>query len=650
MAAPTHPSPQLVHSSLRTTFTGVIHPKSTPDCSIHQYRGIKYASIPARFRQSVLFNSYPEGTDVTRFGPICPQRPANKTVEDELFGTPADDTVPFCKMQQDEFECLNMNITCPAGVPTTPLLPVMVWIHGGGERGSGSSWAYDGGAIVKKSAELGKPIILVTINYRIGLFGFAASPALRDDNEAAGDVGVGNYGLHDQRQALTWIRNYIGEFGGAASSVTIFGSSTGASDVVSHLLSSRNSTTPLFHRAIVQSPVIDPSPPNVYAAGSMMSRLLCRINSSLSGDIDTLRKVNPDDLVNLSWQTRVTDDGAWFKDGWKTWFEDEGYTNGNRRRSRSRASQRSGSGSARPRSKSRSRASSRPPSDQQPMIIGDSSPSFAPEYLPAEVSLMSMWTAPLLNRRLKAVCQSLAKASRILRAYELDSSQISAEDEEEEIFKIEERVRQLVHDARVGWPTDRAAEAAVRDRGGRGVWRYVFDEEGVEDVRCFFDCAKVSAISLGLSGSYGQKMYESDEMGGTYSEEEVSSSSSEDSFDDGMDDNDSAFGSYDDDVWGTSSYTCASPYQLVRDALQSRWISFSYGESPWNEHGVYVFGPEGETGERSTRIFEGRRRKDLWSETLAPLGMTTVWKVGVELERGPTGVGMGVAVVGNMKV
>jgi hypothetical protein len=76
-------------------------------------------------------------------------------------------------------------------------------------------------------------------------------------------------------------------------------------------------------------------------------------------------------------------------------------------------------------------------------------------------------------------------------------------------------------------------------------------------------------------------------------------------------------------------------YARVRDTIQERWISFANGEAPWHEDKVFVFGPEGETGERSSRIFEGRRRKHIWKETLEPLGMPLVYKVGLELSRGP---------------
>jgi len=78
-------------------------------------------------------------------------------------------------------------------------------------------------------------------------------------------------------------------------------------------------------------------------------------------------------------------------------------------------------------------------------------------------------------------------------------------------------------------------------------------------------------------------------------------------------------------------------YGRVRDAIQERWIAFACGERPWSgAHGkVFVFGPEGETGERSAGIFRGRRRRAIWDAIFKPLGMGMVQKVGVELSNGP---------------
>jgi hypothetical protein len=96
----------------------------------------------------------------------------------------------------------------------------------------------------------------------------------------------------------------------------------------------------------------------------------------------------------------------------------------------------------------------------------------------------------------------------------------------------------------------------------------------------------------------------------------------------------SAFRINDDDEWLTTAVDEYS-YARVRDTLQDCWISFAYGVAPWKEEKVFVFGPEGEAGERSKDIFEGRRRQRMWREVFEPLGYQHVQKVGVELSRGP---------------
>lgn len=136
----------LHHPSLNTTFYGVQHSVSSPDIPIHQFRGIKYASVPARFHQSILCSSYPPIVDATKFGyasifhspipfsscpplsPICPQ-PNQKSLEEELIGLP-DTDIPRQVLVQDEFDCLNLNITAPAHQSSISRLPVMFWVHG----------------------------------------------------------------------------------------------------------------------------------------------------------------------------------------------------------------------------------------------------------------------------------------------------------------------------------------------------------------------------------------------------------------------------------------------------------------------------------------------------------------------------------------
>ena len=118
-------------------------------------------------------------------------------------------------------------------------LPVMVWIHGGALV-SGGGDIYDPTPLVKKG------VIVVTINYRLGLLGFFAHPALDSEGHLAG-----NYGLMDQQLALRWVRDNIEAFGGDPHQVTIFGESAGGESVYSHLASP--TAKGLFRRAIAES-------------------------------------------------------------------------------------------------------------------------------------------------------------------------------------------------------------------------------------------------------------------------------------------------------------------------------------------------------------------------------------------------------------
>lgn len=136
-------------------------------------------------------------------------------------------------------DCLYLNVHVPTNATTGKPMPVMVWIHGGAFlNGAGSK--YDGGDLASRTQS-----IVVTLNYRLGVFGFLALDALTAEDPA------GNPGLQDQQAALRWVRRNIASFGGNPSNVTIFGESAGGTSVCNQLMSPR--AAGLFHRAIIQS-------------------------------------------------------------------------------------------------------------------------------------------------------------------------------------------------------------------------------------------------------------------------------------------------------------------------------------------------------------------------------------------------------------
>jgi para-nitrobenzyl esterase len=192
------------------------------------YKGIPYAAAPKgelRWKPPQPRRPWSETLSCFNIGCVCPQ----DTKRFPVYG----------KMDED---CLNLNIWAPEN-PAKPC-PVMVWFHGGGfSTGAGSLPPYDGSYF----ASLG--IVVVTLNYRLGVLGYMAHPELSAES---GNGSSGNYGVMDQVFALKWVRENIANFGGDPTNVTIFGESAGGASVVA-LMSSPLSSG-LFHRAIAQSP------------------------------------------------------------------------------------------------------------------------------------------------------------------------------------------------------------------------------------------------------------------------------------------------------------------------------------------------------------------------------------------------------------
>ena len=171
---------------------------------IRVFKGVPYAAA-ARWQAPQPVAAWQGVKDATAFGPAC--------VQGKVFGD-----ISFDAKSED---CLSLNIWTPARAGER--LPVMVWIHGGGfAAGGGSEPRHDGQAFARKG------IVLVTINYRLGVFGFLAHPELTKES---GRGASGNYGLLDQVAALRWVHDNIAAFGGDPGNVTIFGESAGSFSV-----------------------------------------------------------------------------------------------------------------------------------------------------------------------------------------------------------------------------------------------------------------------------------------------------------------------------------------------------------------------------------------------------------------------------------
>lgn len=204
------------------------------------YKGIPYAAPPVgdlRWQVPQPVVAWDGVKIADTFGPICPQ-PGNKPgtfYGDEFYwdGTP-----------EESEDCLYLNVWAPAGTvgKTDAGLPVAMWVHGGAfMNGYGYEVTMDGEAWAKRG------VILVTINYRLGNFGFLSHPLLTEEQGGRS----GNYGMLDQIAALEWIADNIAQFGGDPSNITILGQSAGAMSI-KNLVTSPLSKN-LVAKAIIQS-------------------------------------------------------------------------------------------------------------------------------------------------------------------------------------------------------------------------------------------------------------------------------------------------------------------------------------------------------------------------------------------------------------
>jgi len=211
--------------------TGQLRGSLTAD-GVAVFKNIPFAQPPVgelRWREPLPARVWTGVRDATAFGPMCNQNDNKQLPHSE--------------------DCLQLNVWTPTW-PLTSSFPVMVWIHGGGNTaGSGMEALFNGEVLARHG------VVVVNVNYRLGVFGFFAHPGLTKESP---HHAAGNYGLVDQIMALQWVRDNITRFGGNPANVTIFGESAGASDVNALIASPLSKG--LFLRVMAQSGPVGAQP------------------------------------------------------------------------------------------------------------------------------------------------------------------------------------------------------------------------------------------------------------------------------------------------------------------------------------------------------------------------------------------------------
>jgi para-nitrobenzyl esterase len=262
--------------------SGTVSGKATADSAVKIFMGIPFAAPPVgelRWKAPQPVASWKGVRECT-----APPASAMQGKPAPFFCWSKEFLIPDEPISED---CLYLNVWTPAQTGRDKL-PVIVWIHGGGfNSGSGTVPLYDGEAMARKG------VVFVTVNYRLGIFGFLAHPEL----SAEAENGVsGNYGILDQIAALQWVRENIAAFGGDSARVTIAGQSAGAMSV--NMLCVSPLAKGLFQRAIAQSggmfgknfAISDVT--TAEAAGKQLT-------GNLGASIADLRKLPADSLLNV---------------------------------------------------------------------------------------------------------------------------------------------------------------------------------------------------------------------------------------------------------------------------------------------------------------------------------------------------------------
>jgi len=275
--------------------------------SVYQFLGVPYAAAPVgelRWKPTQEHSQWSEILPTKKYPNCCPQK---------VFEQAGSDSLPKLIGNED---CLFLNIWTPN---LNAELPVMVFIHGGGNQ-QGSTDQMSVGAEIYNGKNLSKRgnVVVVTIQYRLGVLGFLVHPGL--ERESPKSI-AGNYAVMDQIFALKWIKKNISKFGGDTNNVTIFGESAGGLNIINLMISPL--AKGLFHKAIIQSgvPAIgDYNESKIYGV-NFVNQYIPYGNDSVK--ISFMRNIHPDSLtiklesilgggiVKMNWQPVL--DGYIFK-------------------------------------------------------------------------------------------------------------------------------------------------------------------------------------------------------------------------------------------------------------------------------------------------------------------------------------------------
>jgi para-nitrobenzyl esterase len=237
---------------------------------ISSFEGVPYAAPPVgplRWVAPQLPTPWQGVRQATQFGPQCAQ--------------------PFSQFghQGDSEDCLYLNVQVPAGTLPGSNLPVMVWIHGGAFI-TGEGWDYDGTALIQAGN-----VMVVTLNYRLGLLGFMADPVLAAENQQG---QTGNYGLLDQQAAIAWVKQNATAFGGNPKNITIFGESAGGQSVQDNLASP---SAPKVHGAIIESGAYAPALPTLAFEESYAEATMATLGCPMPTTAACLRALSVAQLI-----------------------------------------------------------------------------------------------------------------------------------------------------------------------------------------------------------------------------------------------------------------------------------------------------------------------------------------------------------------